>query len=121
MVNWRLTGGELEVDLKFEVPSPAAGWGSNRNVILHIADTEATLWQPPTQDIWRWIVVGQTLAQGDQVLRYDRASSRLDFLTPPPRQAERAALIAGTQTGAWSWFVDKPAYEIIAALMGRPQ
>ena len=94
---------------------------TNRNVILHIADTEATLWQPPTQDIWRWIVVGQTLAQGDQVLRYDPASSRLDFLTPPPRRAERAALIAGTQTGAWSWFVDEPAYDIITALMGRPQ
>ncbi len=93
---------------------------TNRNVVLHVAGTEATLWQPPTQDIWRWIVVGQTLTQGDSVLRYDRASSKLDFLTPPPRQAERAALIVGRRISAWSWSVDEQAHAVIAALVGCP-
>lgn len=94
---------------------------TTRNVVLHISGKEATLWQPPTRDIWRWIVVGQTLAQGDTVLRYDRASSTLEFLTPPPRQAERAALIVGAQSSAWSWVVDEQAHAAIAALMGCPR
>lgn len=92
-----------------------------KNVVLHVAGKETTLWQPPSRDIWRWIVVGQTLAQGDSVLRYDPASGVLDFLTPPPRQAERAALLAGEQRTAWSWTLDASAYAVIAALMGSPR
>ncbi|TPK87369.1 hypothetical protein [Mesorhizobium sp. B2-4-17] len=92
-----------------------------RGVLLHISGTEATAWQPPTWDIWRWLVVGHTLEQGDPVLRYDRVSSTLDFLTPPPRQAERAALITGAQRSAWSWTVDEDAYAVIAGLMGVPR
>jgi hypothetical protein len=91
---------------------------SNKNVVLHVAGKDTTLWQPPSRDIWRWIVVGQTLALGDPVLRYDSASNTLDFLTPPPRQVERAALITGTQQAAWSWKVEPSAYAVIAALMG---
>lgn len=91
---------------------------SLKNVVLHVAGKETTLWQPPSRDIWRWIVVGQTLAQGDPVLRYDVASGVLDFLTPPPRQAERAALLTGEQEAPWSWRVDASAYAAIAALMG---
>jgi hypothetical protein len=92
-----------------------------KNVVLHVAGKEATLWQPPSRDIWRWIVVGQTLAHGDPVLRYDPASGVLDFLTPPPRQAERAALLSGEQQSAWSWTLDPSAYDVIAALMGSPR
>jgi hypothetical protein len=88
-----------------------------KNVVLRVAGKDTSLWQPPSRDVWRWIVVGQTLAQGDQVLRYDIASSTLDFLTPPPRQAERAALIAGVQQGAWSWKVDPGAYTVISRIM----
>jgi hypothetical protein len=88
-----------------------------KNVILHVSGKETTLWQPPTRDIWRWIVVGQTLAHGDPVLRYNRATGVLDFLTPPPRQAERAALLTGEQQTAWSWKLDPSAYAVIATLM----
>jgi hypothetical protein len=91
-----------------------------KNVVLHVAGKNATLWQPPSRDIWRWIVVGQTLAQGDPVLRYDPVSGVLDFLTPPPRQAERAALLTGEQQAPWSWKLDARAYEVITALMGLP-
>jgi hypothetical protein len=93
---------------------------SYKNVVLHVAGKNTTLWQPPSRDIWRWIVVGQTLALGDPVLRYDPASEILDFLTPPPRQAERAALITGTQQAAWSWKIEPRAYAEIAALMRSP-
>jgi hypothetical protein len=93
---------------------------SRKDVVLHIAGKDTTLWQPPSRDIWRWIVVGQTLALGDPVLRYDRESEILDFLTPPPRQAERAALITGTQKAAWSWKIEPRAYAAIAALMCSP-
>ena len=63
----------------------------------------------------------QTLTQGDPVLRYDQASGVLDFLTPPPRQAERAALITGEQLKPWSWRLDTNAYSVIAKLMGSPR
>lgn len=92
-----------------------------RNVVLHVEGKDATLWEAPTRDVWCWIVVGQTLSQNDPVLRYDARSGSLDFLIPPPRQAERAALIAGTRTGLWSWKVDGEAHAIIAGLMGSPR
>ena len=92
-----------------------------KNVVLHVAGKETKLWQPPSRDIWRWIVVGQTLTLGDPVLRYDQASGVLDFLTPPPRQAERAALITGEQLKPWSWRLDTNAHAVIAALMGSPR
>ena len=55
------------------------------------------------------------------MLRYDQASGVLDFLTPPPRQAERAALITGEQLKPWSWRLDTNAYAVIAKLMGSPR
>ena len=91
---------------------------SHKSVVLNVSGKDTTLWQPPSHDIWRWIVVGQTLALGDPVLRYDPTSQILDFLTPPPRQAERAALITGTPQAAWSWKLEPSAYAEIAALMG---
>lgn len=91
---------------------------STRLVVLAIAGNNATLWQPPTADVWRWVVVGATLASGDRVLRYDQKTGALDFLTPPPRQAERVALLAGHQTGAWSWRIDDKAYATLAKIIG---
>src|SRR5262245_18781424 len=74
-------------------PAAVRSGYTTRLVVLAIADNNATLWQPPSPDFWRWIVVGATLALGDPVLRYDRNTGALDFLTPPPRQAERVALL----------------------------
>lgn len=89
-----------------------------RYVVLSIAGNTATLWQPPSLDLWRWVVVGATLALGDPVLRYNRTAGTLDFLTPPPRQAERAALLTGHQTGPWSWRIDDMAYGVLVRIMG---
>lgn len=94
---------------------------TSRVAVLNVADAGATIWFPPSRDVWRWIVVGQTLAAGEPVLRYDAATGALDFLTEPPRQAERAAMLTGTQTNAWSWCVDPQAYETIDSLMRSPR
>lgn len=91
---------------------------SSRSVVLSIAGGAARLWQPSTLDVWRWIVVGATLAAGDPVLRYDRNTEKLDFLTPPPMQAERTVLLTGTQIGPWSWTIDAKACGVLARLMG---
>ena len=97
-----------------------AGYAT-RYVVLEIRNAEATSWQPPSRDVWNWIVVGQTLDLGDPVFRYDRESGAFDFLTPPPRQAERTVLLTGQRTGRWSWIIDEKAYAIVASLMGRPR
>lgn len=97
-----------------------SGYGS-RTAVLNIAAGNATIWFPPNRDVWRWIVVGQTLVTGDPVLRYNSGTGVLDFLTEPPRQAERSALLTGSQTGAWSWRVDAQAYAVIEGLMCSPR
>lgn len=94
---------------------------TTRPAVLNIDSGNATIWFPPNRDVWRWIVVGQTLAEHDPVLRYDTATGVLDFLTEPPRQAERSALLTGLQTSAWSWRVDAQAYAVIEGLMGSPR
>jgi hypothetical protein len=88
-----------------------------RYVVLNVSDGEATLWQPASRNLWHWVVVGATMAAGDPVSSYDPATQRLDFLTPPPRQIERAALLTGRQIGPWSWSVDAQAHAVIAELM----
>ncbi len=90
-----------------------------KHVVLNVSGNRTTLWQPPTHDAWRWIVVGATLATGDPVLRYDAGAAKLDFLVPPPRQAERAALLSGLRVGPWSWVVDPTAFGVIADLIGQ--
>jgi hypothetical protein len=89
----------------------------SRYVVLNIADGQATLWQPDSRDLWRWVVVGATMAAGDPVITYDPATQRLDFLTPPPGQVERAALLTGERIGPWSWNVDAHVHTVIAELM----
>jgi hypothetical protein len=91
-----------------------------RNVVLCVVEGQATLWQPPSRDIWQWIVIGATLTQGDGVLRYDPATEQLTFLTPPPRQLERAARLSGVQKAPWNWQVDAAAFAVIEALI-RPR
>lgn len=93
---------------------------SYKSVVLDVTGLDTRLWQPPSRDVWRWIVVGQTLSLGDPVFRYDPSRQILDFLTPPPQQAERVALITGRQEGTWSWKLEPSAFAEIAALMGFP-
>jgi hypothetical protein len=91
---------------------------ANRRVVLSINGGAATLWQPSSSNLWRWIVVGATLAASEPAVAYDAGSGRLDFLTPPPRQLERAVLLAGTQVGVWSWTIEPPAYAVMERLIG---
>jgi hypothetical protein len=93
-----------------------SGYGS-RTAVLNITAGKATIWFPPNRDVWRWVVVGQTLATGDPVLRFNAAIGKLDFLTEPPSQVERSVLLTGSQTSAWSWRVDAQAYVVIEGLM----
>lgn len=93
---------------------------ASRPAMLNVLSGAATIWFPPNRDIWRWIVVGQTLAARDPVLRYDAGTGAFDFLTEPPRQVERAALLAGSKTGAWSWRIDAQAHAVIEEFMGSP-
>uniref|UniRef100_Q07PM5 Uncharacterized protein n=1 Tax=Rhodopseudomonas palustris (strain BisA53) TaxID=316055 RepID=Q07PM5_RHOP5 len=89
----------------------------SRYVVLNVANGEATLWQPDSRDLWHWIVVGATVSIRDPVISYDQATQRLDFLTPPPRQIERAVLLTSTRIGPWSWKVDGRVYSVITELM----
>lgn len=102
-------------------PAVIASGYRKRQVLLSIDDGSATLWEPPSRDLWNWIIVGFTLSRGQPVWRYDRAAETLEFLTPPPRQAERAALLTGEQLSAWSWRVDNHVQNIIAGLLGSPR
>ena len=102
-------------------PAVIASGYTQRRVLLAIDNGAATLWEPPNRDLWHWIIVGFTLAAGQPVWRYDRATETLNFLTPPTRQAERAALLTGEQVSAWSWHVEPPVHAIIAGMLGSPQ
>lgn len=94
---------------------------THRRVLLAIQDGAATLWEPPSRDFWHWIIVGFTLGQGARVWDYDTATGVFEFLTPPTRQAERAAMLTGAQLSPWSWRVDSEAQAIIAGLLGAPR
>lgn len=93
---------------------------TQRRVLLAIENGAATLWEPPNRDVWHWMIVGFTLSQGAPVWDYDRTTDTFEFLTPPPRQAERAAMLTGAQLSPWSWRVDAEAQAIIAGLLGAP-
>jgi hypothetical protein len=94
---------------------------STQHVILFITERAATLWHAPSLDVWRWIVVGVTVAAGDPVVEYDSGACRLNFLTPPPHQLERVALITGTKIGPWAWEVPPRAFAMISELLGFHQ
>lgn len=94
---------------------------THRRVLLAIEAGAATVWEPPSRDVWHWIVVGFTLSQGAPVWTYDAATETFEFLTPPPRQAERAAMLTGEQLSPWSWRVDANAQGVIASLLGVPR
>jgi hypothetical protein len=94
---------------------------SSRHVVLNIRDGMATVWEPKSYDLWKWVVVGATLAAGDAVINYDPDHMRLNFLTPPPNQVERAALLTGSQVGPWSWDLDVWAFAVIEEIIGSPR
>jgi hypothetical protein len=114
-----LSGRWNRIDREGCFPAAIRTGFNTRLVVLSIAGNNAMLWQPPSLDLWRWIVVGATLALGDPVVRYDPTTGALDFLTPPPRQAERVALLTAHQTGPWSWRIDDKAYGTLARIMGK--
>lgn len=89
---------------------------ARRYVVLSISGNATTLWQPPSRDLWYWVVIGATLAARDPPHSYDSVTHRLDFLTPPPLQIQRAALLTGIKVGPWSWEVDAEAFGTIASL-----
>jgi hypothetical protein len=93
---------------------------TRRRVLLAVQDDAATLWEPPNRDAWHWIIVGFTLGRGSPVWKYDLVTETLEFLTPPPRQAERAAMLTGKQLTSWSWRIDAQAQGVIADLLGAP-
>lgn len=92
----------------------------SRRFVVHSDDDGSRAWEPSEPDLWRWVVVAMTKSTGDDVVRYDPSSGRMSFLTPPPRQLERAARLAGTRAGPWSWFVDAGAFAVIEGLISRP-
>ncbi|MBZ9763344.1 hypothetical protein LB553_21010 [Mesorhizobium sp. CA8] len=98
-----------------------SGGYRKRRVILAIENGKATVWEPPTRDIWHWIIVGITLSVGQPVWAINREAGTFEFLTPPPRQVERAALLTGEQVNAWSWRLDDQARGVIKRLLGSPR
>jgi hypothetical protein len=98
-----------------------SGGYRKRRVILVIENGKATVWEPPTRDIWHWIIVGITLSAGQPVWAVNREAGTFEFLTPPPRQVERAALLTGDQLNAWSWRLDDQARGVIERLLGSPR
>ena len=80
------------------------GW---RPCVLSIQGGRATVWEPEGWELWQWAIVGQTMAGGDPVCRYDEESSEFSALVPLPRQVRRLLTIAGEPTGSWRWRVPK--------------
>jgi hypothetical protein len=102
-------------------PATISGGYRKRCVILAIENGKATVWEPPTRDIWHWIIVGTTLSAGQPVWALNHAAGTFEFLTPPPRQVARAAELTGAQVNAWSWRLDDKARGIIESLLGSPR
>lgn len=98
-----------------------SGGYQKRRVILAIENGKATVWEPPTRDIWHWIIVGITLSAGQPVWAVNREAETFEFLSPPPRQVERAALLTGHQVAPWSWRLDDQARNVIESLLGSPR
>lgn len=76
------------------------GW---RPCVLSIHDGRAAVWEPEGWELWQWAIVGQTIAVGDPVCRYDEESLEFSALVPLPRQVRRLLTLAGEPTGSWRW------------------
>ena len=88
-----------------------------RHVVLHVKNGAIHLWQPPSRDIWNWLVVGATLARSCDVIKYDDRTELLTFLVPPPQQLARAVRLTGTQKAAWTWLIDPAAHSTIRSFL----
>jgi hypothetical protein len=115
------TGRWARADKEGVFAAVLAGGYIKRHVFIAIEAGGARVWTPPSRDIWRWAVIGDTLEKGYRAWRYDEQSQRFDFLTPPPRQAEQAVLLTGEKINSWSWQVDARAATFIAELLGSPR
>lgn len=74
-----------------------------RPCVLSIADGRATVWEPEGWELWQWAIVGQTIAAGDPVCRYDEETLEFSALVPLPRQVRRLLTLGGEPTGSWRW------------------
>jgi hypothetical protein len=77
-----------------------------------------TAWETRDWDLWRWAVVGQTLAASDPVARWIEEDSHFVALTPPPQQLSRLLTLAGTIERPWRWLVTKPVAQAAMRLLG---
>ena len=91
------------------------GW---RPCLVVAADESVTAWETRDWDLWRWAVVGQTLATSDPVARWLEEESEFVALTPPPFQLSRLLTLAGTSERPWRWRVSKSVAETAMRLLG---
>lgn len=90
------------------------GW---RPCVLSVHDGRATIWEPEGWELWQWAIVGQTIAAGDPVCRYDEESSEFSALVPLPRQVRRLLTLAGEPTGSWRWRTPRAAGSAVETLL----
>lgn len=78
-----------------------AGYGW-RPCIVTLDSGAGSLWDADW-DLWRWAVVGQTLASGDAVYTFDEETAEFAALVPLPRQLRRLMALAAEPVAAWRW------------------
>ena len=76
------------------------GW---RQCVLSVRAGQASIWEADDPDLWRWAVVGQTLASGAALYRYDPETAEFIMHVPPPRQLRRLLALGATSVGPWRW------------------
>lgn len=68
-------------------------------------------------DVWRWAVVGQTLAAGDPVAEW--ADGLFMARVRPPDDIRRLLDLAGAPDGSWRWRVGEPAARLALQRLGQ--
>lgn len=76
------------------------GW---RQCMLSVRAGRASIWEGDDPDLWRWAVVGQTLASGASLYRYDPEAGEFAMHVPPPRQVRRLLALGAMSVGPWRW------------------
>ena len=92
------------------------GW---RACVAQIIDGAVTIFETQDWDLWRWAIIGQTLADGDEVCRFEDQMSEFTMQTPPPRQVRRLMDLASEALGAWRWRTSPVVANQARALLGQ--
>lgn len=87
-------------------------------IIVAVDGSEASFWQPPSRDVWRWATIGFTLSLGDPIYRVDQQTGIAKFMVPLPRQLERLMLLASRQEATWSWVTNETTIDLVDKLTG---